>query len=63
MSKITTRTQYLALFSDPAAAIAHEEACLAIGSQFRPPSADLVIAGVEPTPDYWQWLASQIEVA
>lgn len=56
---IQTRTQYLALFPTASAALEHEQACLSIGA-FRPPCADLVIAGAEPTPDYWQWLASQI---
>lgn len=57
---IRTRTQYLALFPSTQAALDHEQACLSIGSQFRPPCADLVLAGAEPTPDYWQWLASQL---
>jgi len=59
---VATRTQYLALFPTVSAAIDHEQTCLSIG-EFRPPCADLVLAGVEPTPDYWAWLASQITVA
>lgn len=58
---IQTRTQYLALFPSEAAALDHEQACLSIASEFRPPCADLVIAGAEPTPDYWAWLAKQLE--
>jgi hypothetical protein len=57
---IATRTQYLALFPTAAAALDHEQACLSIGVH-RPPCADLVLAGAEPTPDYWAWLARQIE--
>lgn len=57
----STRTQYLALFASTQAALDHERACLSIPSEFRPPCADLVLAGAEPTPDYWQWLAGQIE--
>ena len=60
---IQTRTQYLTLFPTAAAALEHEQACLSIASEFRPACADLVIAGAEPTPDYWQWLASQVEHA
>lgn len=59
---VETRTQYLALFPSVQAAIDHEQTCLSIGV-FRPPCADLVIAGAEPTPDYWRWLASQIEAS
>jgi hypothetical protein len=58
---VRTRTQYLALFPSTQAAMAHEEACLSIASEFRPACADLVLTGAEPTPGYWAWLASQIE--
>ena len=60
METIRTKTQYLALFPSLTAAVDHEQACLSIASEFRPACADLVLVGAEPTPDYWQWLASQL---
>ncbi len=56
---IETRTQYLALFPSTADAIAFEESCLSIGGH-RPACADAVTAGLEPTPEYWRWLAGQL---
>jgi hypothetical protein len=60
MTTTTTRAQYLALFDNTAAAIEFEEQCLAIGES-RPACADAVKAGLEPTPDYWAWLAAQLQ--
>ncbi len=56
----TTRAQYLNLFSSTAEAIAYENAALSIGREFLPAQANLVLAGAEPSPEYWQWLADQL---
>lgn len=59
---IQTRTQYLELFKSVSEAIEFEDACLAIGVH-RPVCADLVVLGVEPTSEYWTWLAEALEVS
>lgn len=56
---IETREQYNDLFGSTAEAIEFEESCLAIGAH-RPTCADTVKAGLEPTPEYWGWLAGQL---
>lgn len=62
VNRIATREQYVALFRTLADAVAHEEACLE-AVEFLPAFAVLVRAGANPTPEYWQWLADQIEAS
>jgi len=59
---VRTRTQYVELFDAVSDAIAFEEACLAIPGADRPWFADVVVAGLEPTPEYWAWLADSFYV-
>lgn len=61
MIKIETREQYLALFPTAAEAIEFEHQTLSVGREFLPPQAILVLNGVEPGPDYWQFLAEQLD--
>jgi hypothetical protein len=62
-STITTREAYLALFASTAAAVEFENQALSIGREFLPASARRVLDGADPTPEYWSWLASQLEVS
>jgi len=55
---VRTRTQYVELFHSVQDALAFEQACLALG-ELRPWFADAVVAGLEPTPQYWSWLADE----
>lgn len=59
-TNVQTREQYNSLFASTAEAIEHENAALSIGRDLLPAPALLVLEGATPTPDYWNWLASQV---
>lgn len=58
------RNAYNQLFTTPDAAIEHEQSVLSIGDEFLPEEARQVRDGqvTEPSSDYWDFLASQIEL-
>lgn len=62
---ITTRDQYIALFSSSSEAIEWENSCLSCGYDSLPPAARAVLedSDAEPAPEYWQWLADQLAKA
>lgn len=60
MNEIATREQYLALFPSTSAALDFEQSVLSVGREFLPAQALLVLAGAEPGPDYWRFLADQL---
>jgi hypothetical protein len=56
-----TFQEYVALFETLADAIAFETQVLSIGRSLLPPCAINVLDGNTATPDYWTWLAGQVE--
>lgn len=58
---MSTREQFLARFKSTSDAIEFETATLSIGRELLPPCARAVLDRQEPTPDYWDFLVSQIE--
>lgn len=56
-----TKQDYVALFNNVADAIEFNNQVLSISRQFLPPCAQNVLNGNAATPEYWTWLASQVE--
>lgn len=56
-----TYLAYIALFDTLSDAIEFENQVLSIGRQYLPLCAQNVLDGNTATPEYWTWLASQVE--
>lgn len=57
---MSTRNDYLALFADHTDAVEYEALALSIGSDLLPATARAVRDGADLTPEYWEWLCSQV---
>lgn len=58
-----TRTDFVDLFEVPADAIRFEDEVLSAGDHYLPDFALSVRDGEEPTSEYWQFLAKELDSA